>query len=503
MKDSHSFHGLPALPADLFLIIICFLDPIDIVRCRRVSTLWNDAFTNPQFLRAALVSHHGRARDVRRLKESGELDVPLDTGDEETRIRWIRNFDRVSSRYHSLRRGKPQSVTRIDNLRFLSNSFHNMIEDNYIQFEQCESEWTYDSGFLVYADPGIHWYILMDVESSTKSIVPFSLGNRTVRRIRLQHNVLIIEWAAGKYIHTSSVPRVQLHFVSAFDIIPTAPDFPWLPQRQVVLRSEWKLQSYGCDLYPQHRFFSTHTSTHYAVYILHRHEQGPNGGLVTSLMIWDIQLPRQSSAVTNPGPGPTLLKIFYWNDLEFYGIRWGAPPSCWNLKLDADTTGMVYFTEIPNRLMHGNDIVIHCPQRPRLHQHIVGIPILGAGPRWEVHKEDNSCPHAHSNFIKPQKLWQRFTAPTLRRLGSFLRCMATLAVQKVHDEVADISFWSCQWTDEQREWQIWISGTDSTGKEWKAQLDQSEASPLVYTRIHADERWIVGQAANQIHILRF
>lgn len=495
MKD---FQGLPALPADLFLTIICrFLDPVDIVRCRRVSTVWYDAFTNPLFLRAALVWHHNHARDIRRLRETGELDASLDTGDEAARIRWIHTFDRVSSRYHSLRKGKPRSVTKIDNLLFDERPLRYHMQDSYLQFEHYESEWTYDSGLLVYADGITQSFVLMDVESSTKSVVPFLLENRIVRRIRLQHDVLIIEWAvAGRHTCPTN-PAIQPHFVSAFDIIiHSPPDLPWLPQRKAVFRSEWKLQSYGCDLYEQHRFFSTHTSSHYAVYMSHEQGPKPNRKLRNSLMIWDIQRLVQSSEITNANPGPTLLKRFYCKDLDFYGIDEVSPPSCWNLKLDQDTTGMVYLTRDVNTLRAGNDLVLYCPTQTDCDERVVGIPILGAGPQWEFDTEDPSQHLAYSAFIDQQRSLPRSTWPTPLR-------QRTLAVHRVHDEIANISFWACQWTDEQSAWQIWISGTDPTGEEWKARLDPPDAWPLLYTWIQGDERWIVGQAGDKLHILRF
>ena len=263
---------LSELPTDLFLIVTRYLDPIDTVRCRLVSKVWYREFTESSFLRDILVREYGEAREVRalsKLEVQNRIDRP--SGDNPSLLQdvWRSTFDRVLARKRALESGKPQCVTkrklctRPVNLieepasfqrRFIpvfpwcryrravgrcgSVSSHILLEE--VPTDLLETEWTYDSGLLVYADmTDIQAYILLDIQQDATSIVPFDMRDRIVRRIRLKHNLLVFEWAEEQPYHKlNELEDVHRHFVTVFDVQPAKKSFPWLPQWNITLRHQ-------------------------------------------------------------------------------------------------------------------------------------------------------------------------------------------------------------------------------------------------------------------------
>jgi len=148
---------------------------------------------------------------------------------------WRQAFDKVAARYCALKSGRPRSITK----RMLRLPLKNRWEEKIAigskhhppqhvhhpvhRWDRCmhislpdaamygmrvnrrtasivlvdleETEWTYDAGLLVYFDMGTQSYVLLDIESNTTSIIPFDFSERIVRRLRLEHSLLIIEWA--------------------------------------------------------------------------------------------------------------------------------------------------------------------------------------------------------------------------------------------------------------------------------------------------------------------
>ena len=151
------------------------------------------------------------------------------------------------------------------------------------------------------------------------------------------------------------------------------------------------------------RFFSTHTTTHYALYLWqpNRSTWGEDDP-IEALTIWDISEHspyRPSEDPTGKGKpsideGPRVLRRLSFADLDFYEVRQKLTPILRNLELDESH---VYVVEEDHPQLQGQQTEW---QYPRLHEvKSVGIP-FGVGPRWE-----HGCV-GHDPFnIKPCKRW--------------------------------------------------------------------------------------------------
>lgn len=107
-RDSQSL-DLPLLPRELFWMVLDSLGGSDIVRCRRVSRLWNEAFGDPANLIPLLKKLFPLAAEVRELYASHDYNLLAETNDSSY---WRALFDRIASRYEHLGRGKPKSIRR-------------------------------------------------------------------------------------------------------------------------------------------------------------------------------------------------------------------------------------------------------------------------------------------------------------------------------------------------------------------------------------------------------
>jgi len=134
------------------------------------------------------------------------------------------------------------------------------------------------------------------------------------------------------------------------------------------------------------RFFSTHSTTHYAIYIWqpNRSAWGEDEP-IESLAIWDIS----SASKYRPSEDPTgkmkpsdedegarVIRRLSFAELDFFGIRQRSTPTLRGLEIDE---GHLYVVEEDHRWLVG-------PQAshalPRLHKVVpIGIPFF-AGPRW-------------------------------------------------------------------------------------------------------------------------
>ncbi|KAJ4297198.1 hypothetical protein N0V88_004116 [Collariella sp. IMI 366227] len=190
---------------------------------------------------------------------------------------WPSTFAEVARRYYHLNRAKARVVEKLETAQNARDngsvfSFCGVapwnrflrLNDKTSEFHYPDPVWSYsqEDGVLVYpttigADGGLssgwcegHGYHVLDLSS-----------------VRLAQGVLIIEWAEEMPYHQLNDREVvHRHFVTAFDVIRkpalTAPEQTWT----VKFRSEWKLHFLGLPLNRSDRFFSAHTTTHYAVY---------------------------------------------------------------------------------------------------------------------------------------------------------------------------------------------------------------------------------------------
>lgn len=526
------------LPTDLFLIVTRYLDPIDIVRCRLVSKSWHKEFTDESFLRDVLVKEYGNSRDVRALSEL-ELRYMAPSGSDFGQFQdiWKRTFDRVTARIRALRSGRPQFVSKrhlyhgpTTPMEKQSNSQDHHVPiyswGRYLrmadQYRRClvsvlrekqvptdllETEWTYDSGLLVYLDmieaPA---YVLLDIEQDTLAVVPFDMKDRIVRRIRLKHNLLVFEWAEKEPYHKlNELEEVHRHYVTAFDVRSTKDCFPWLSQWQITFRSEWKMHYLGFPLSAQDCWFSDHSTTHYAVYIwqTNRSAWGENEP-IESLFIWDISQPSSCRLSGDPSRGsqapvePRLVKKLSYLDLDHLTIRQRDTPFLRKIALDG--SACVYFfeegctRERGSHVGHGYEAGRRNP-RDVVWERIVGIPVLGPGPIWVDRLGlDSTFIHEsqHTDYESPDPLSpKRATCWRYKGMG------AGMINQIVQDKSAGIKFSVVQRTIGSPE--IWVS-SDSHG--WTTEVDLQDIQ-WRWKQIDGDERYLIIQSNQELYVLHF
>jgi hypothetical protein len=92
--------NITSLPNDIFLLIIQYLSPLELVLSRAVSKQFYAAFTQPDLNRHVLQQHYPRVREIR-----GFIN--------EEYINWSDTFAKVAARYHHLKTGKPRSIEKL------------------------------------------------------------------------------------------------------------------------------------------------------------------------------------------------------------------------------------------------------------------------------------------------------------------------------------------------------------------------------------------------------
>lgn len=529
---------LPDLPTDLFLIVTRYLDPIDLVRCRLVSKPWHREFTDESFLRDVLVREYGESRDVRAVSEL-ELKYMVPSGSDIGQFRdiWRRTFDRVIARKRALKSGKPQHITKRrlrDGLTtplekqsnfqyrhipvFPWNRYHSLADqhgfghvsvslEEQVPTDLLETEWTYDSGLLVYLDMiEIQAYILLDIEQDTMAVVPFDIEDRIVRRIRLKHNLLVFEWAEKEPYHKlNELEEVHRHYVTAFDVRSAKDCFPWLSQWQITFRSEWKLHYLGFPLSAQDCWFSDLSTTHYVVYIwqTNRSAWGENEP-IESLLIWDISQPSNYRPSNDPSSGsqasvwPRLVKKLSYLDLDHLTIRQRDTPFLRKIALDGSAC-VYFFEEGCNRergshVGHGYEAGRRNP-RDVVWERIVGIPLLSHGPRWEnrLGLDSTFIPEGQHTDLKCPDPLTPLRATCWRYKG--MEC--GMRSQVVQDESAGIKYSVVQRTIGAPE--IWVS---SDSHNWATGIDLQDIQ-WRWKQIDGDERYLIIQSNEELHVLHF
>lgn len=161
---------LPDLPTDLFLIVTRYLDPIDIVRCRLVSKSWHREFTDESFLRDVLVREYGESRDVRALAEL-EFRYMVPSGSDFGQFQdiWRRTLDcDIKTPMGKQSNFQDHHVPIYSWGRYLRMADQQSVlleEQEQVPTDLLETEWTYDSGLLVYLDMiEVPAYVLLDIE---------------------------------------------------------------------------------------------------------------------------------------------------------------------------------------------------------------------------------------------------------------------------------------------------------------------------------------------------
>lgn len=415
--------GLASSPRDVFWIILKYLEPIDIIRCRRVSRQWREAFSDPANLAPLMRIFFPCA------KESRELFSRRLISDDGVGRLWRSVFDQLSCRYHHLALGKPRSVKKYilcDDFGITGerewfpvqpweNHASHLIQR--VDFPLAETFWTYEDGLIVYPSADHHCLVLMDLETDQKVMVPFLVTGKVVRRVRLQHGVLVVEWAEPKAFHwLNDSDGVHRHFATSFDITRRADE----PQSlSVVFRNEWKIMFLGHPLSERDRFLSSHTKTHYTIYIWQ-----PNRSLYTadedapieSLFVWDISKPSSYRPSLDPtgrlkgdeqDNGPCIVARFGFRELGFYSVRQRGLPSVQRLEVTPDGRSV----EITENICTGPMDRLVGPAEWTSQVHTTSIPLLGDGPCWRREVPARFPPYRGNGSLQASPLAS--TMPTL------------------------------------------------------------------------------------------
>ena len=408
--------GMSFLPRDIFWIILRYLTPRDVVRCRRVSRSWNEAFGNPDNLIPLLKELYPRAREVRELLNDETVDeshIHI-----EDAASWRNLFNQVAARYDHLAGGTFRSVQKYK----LCDDFGISGEREFFQVQPWENHashlmtrvdcpfsepfWSYEEGLLVYASADDRCLVLLDLNENRRFMVPFLISGKVIRRTRLQNRLLVVEWAEPKAFHwLNDSDGVHRHFASSYEI--TKSPRGW----DITFRNEWKIMFLGHPLSESDRFYSSHSNTHYAIYIWQ-----PNRSLYTadedapieSLMVWDISKPSSYRPSLDPtgrlkasegDQGPSIVARFGFRDLDFYSVRQRGYPGIIRLEVTGDA-GYVEVTE--NRCTEPDRLI--GPAEWVSQVYTTSIPLFTHGPCWRRIPEQAFPPYRGNSSLQTTPL---------------------------------------------------------------------------------------------------
>ncbi|KAJ5308684.1 hypothetical protein PENANT_c013G01548 [Penicillium antarcticum] len=381
-------HDLAFLPRDVFWMILAYLEPHDIIRNRRVSRAWREAFSNPSILVPRLRWEFPRTREAKAL-DNGTADPH----------RGCQLFDQVAARYDHLERAKPRSIKKYGLCGAFGSSrqrewfpvqpweYHCSHDTGIVDIQFEEALWSFDGGLLVFPSAESQGLMLLDLETDRQFEVPFTITGRVVRRVRIQKRLLVVEWAEPMAFHwLNDSDGVHRHFASSFDIVQGGKDV-W----SITQRNEWKIMFLGHPLSERDRFFSTHNNTHYVIYMWQ-----PNRSLYTadedapieSLFVWDISQvsshrPSESSSGVLrggvPEDAPRIVARFGFRDLDFFCVRQRGTPAISRLSITDDSQAI----QIVDNFLH--EIEGQGTPDPEAGTGIrlcrtTSIPVIGNGP---------------------------------------------------------------------------------------------------------------------------
>lgn len=434
---------LSMIPTDILWMLVEFLAPSDIVCCFSVSRAWRDAFGNPLILLRVLKRCFPLAREARSLRQDGAFDKPRASTTDGAYIRAI--FSRVACRYYHLSRGKPRSIHKFGLCEGLGPTGDREFfpvqpwachasQIMEVDWNFPEAFWTYEDGLLVYPSAEYHQFILMDLESAVYNpiIIPFTISGKVIRRVRLRFQVLVIEWAETSAFHwLDDIDGVHRHFACAYDLTRIDPcgtennhlgkDDESNRAWRVTLRNEWKIMFLGHPLNERDRFYSSHTKTHYAIYIWQ-----PNRSLYTadedapieSLMVWDISAPSKYRPSLDPtgrikeqllsetagrkgddNAGPHVVSRFSFRELNFFLVRQRGLPGLQRLEITDDGQSI----EITECIL--DQFTLHYdphydPATWNADVHTVTIPVNGVGPCWWRKTPDLFGPYRGNSSLR-------------------------------------------------------------------------------------------------------
>jgi hypothetical protein len=539
--------GLPDLPEDIFLLIIDNLEAWDFVQSRKVSKSWRRAFSEPEYLRLML-KKYSFAREVRDFPTNGAFSNPAQASN----VDWRGIFDQIAARYFHLTHGRARSITKYksavpEHVRLAhwypvspweyhnsqpgARLYHQSPQALYEHHPRRPGEqaylfrpsfWSYEDGLLVYSPPRQPEYkwdarknitvpvhlglLLVDLEADAQYPIPFDLTKRVIRNFRLKERTLIIEWAEETSFHAlNDLERVHRHYASCYDIALDSSTSDTPRHWTITFRSEFKLHFLGLPLNSRDRFFSIHTRTHYLIYIWQ-----PNRSMYTgdeelpieSLIVWDISHPSKylpsldPTGRHKPDPpfspkdpcGPYVIAKFSFRDLEHFGIRQHGAISLMSFTLDSDAETI---TVRENVRVSGQGEGYFDPAERLWCARTTSFPICAQGPHLRREWDGNLPPYRGNGSME--------TADVLEAEKWFL------GIMDVVDEAAKVRFSLVEtvFTGQSMENQKLLR-VEALGESPVALNDELSREICHMGRIAGDERFLVGQNANQeVVVLRF
>lgn len=216
------------LPTDIFLLIIKYLSPSDLIVSRSISKKFLTAFTDPDVNRQALLEHYPRVRELRDINDKEDIN-------------WSDTFAKVAARYGHLKAGKPQSIEKLKlgkslvlpnwarNYPISNWHQHLEFEDKRAPFHYPDTLWTYDDGLLIFPSAEMQTYVLYDLQNCRKDVIDIeSTDGKVVRRIRVKEHVLIVEWCEENAYHQlNESEMVYRHFATAYDLVQDLLTHEW------------------------------------------------------------------------------------------------------------------------------------------------------------------------------------------------------------------------------------------------------------------------------------
>lgn len=414
--------ALTDLPYTLFTDIISRLSATEAILCRRISRTLHAALTRNDLCISLILAHFPRSLEGRRLRaylRAGDAEA-LERGD------WAAVFARLARRYFHLGNALPWRLVKVPVLKDYRRLLGVTPWDRFLSlngktapFHFWDPVWTVApaEGLLVYPAPlgqsagAEAGFRARDLETGEEVGVPFDMRGKVVRRLRISHGILVMEWCEQEASHVLSEagPRYR-HYATAYTVRRVGSWDGVIPRRHggdVTLtptstwnfefRCECEIHPFGLPVSHRDRFFSTHNATHYAVYTWEpSHYSWVNGEPVERLTIWEFGTPSPYRPSQDPpasmrpddSPGPRIIRSMTTDDLCEWAISQGDTPSLRTMALDDCTwdaargsaCGQVFFTEEEHRWSAGPQ---SSANPPRLH-HVktTGIPLIGEGPRW-------------------------------------------------------------------------------------------------------------------------
>ncbi|KAL8704558.1 MAG: hypothetical protein Q9201_002293 [Fulgogasparrea decipioides] len=510
-------------PQELVVTISKGLDPYDIFSCQRVSRRWWHTFTDYIIVKETLLSCFACTKEVQELKQDKELREEKRPED------WVDLFQRVTSRYCSIRKGQPRHITSIRKIPHDSSPdikirtvypvvpWHRYLDvpGNACRYAFPEPDWTYEDGLLVYPDNNTGDYMVLDLSSGRRSLVRFQslalrVGPVIVRRIRLEHRVLVIEFAQPN--HEGPFRRWDTdytHYVVIYDVLHVRPESDDdKPEWVVFFRDGWELGlPPNCSRQLESRVFSCHSPQHWAALVWYLHSPSNNGRLSVQehLLVYDIGKPHMLCHCGQEVRPNSIHSLAYHSKrhsqprhfMQINGImEQGSNPALTELRFDPSTENMILFKEIQSdflRGIHARPIAdrtyfspIECQQRT------VGIS-LGPAPR----KSEKSWKDVEDrNFWKTS--WKN--EPILWRRKFSINASRSVDLDIKLDLSAKFGLTIRQKLGSGDN-DIILRGMDEC--RWETKLDARLAKKLQLRVPQGDERWIIGEDEEGIHIFSF